>query len=548
VPLSQQLPNWLLSDWIVVLISALVILFATAIVCAFFGAVLAVTSTSSFGTVASGALRGIYLTFACFGVKTAAGSAVGDNTVLIFGSSFLLMPGVLIPMAATWIVLRSFALPRVRDGLDISIAFVVKLALVCGVFLSIAAALMSVGHVSSISDSEASLTSDLVAKVAAGSAFLYAFLIVGIVALALMMRASRIVITGRARDYLDPIGQAAKTAGLAYLVLAVGAGALATLGAVIVADSGAQRLTIIASAPLILVNVGISAVSVAMGGSVRFATVNFLSGGSFGFDTSAGATGHVSLMKFGFPPASDAGSAPIFWFVLLLVPLVVLGWFALRELDRARPATEQGVLGIGLRAGIGFALIAWLGGLLGRIEVAGFGLRAGDGNGDGVAGVLVWKPSVGAALGLGLVWGLVGAVGAALWWGSARGVRWTFLQQVGGSSQPSTPPPPASSVPAPSPAAPVAPTMVAPPSPPPPPAAAPTVASAPPQPAPAAPTPPATGANWWSDTATVPSTPPPEPTQPVRAAATPTPAFCTNCGQGLDPNNAFCISCGAPAG
>jgi hypothetical protein len=572
---AQQIPQWLLSDWIIVVVCAVGILVVSAVLGAVFGAVLGLTTTSSASHIVGAALRGVYLTFTFFGVKTAVGSA-SDKQVLLFGTSFLPLPGVLVPVGATWFALR-FALSRVRPDRANAIAFAVKLALVTGILLSIAAALMTVGHASSLS-TDTDLSTDLVAKVSAGSAFLYAFLVVALVAFAMVARSGRIQITGRAREVATSTFRALAIAGRAFALLTVAGGLLATVFAVIVADSGAERLTIIVATPLIIVNVGIAVVTIALGGSVRFTSANFLAGNGL----NSGLSGHVSLMHFGFPAAHDAGSAPIFWFVLVLAPLVAVGWSVMRQLDKVRPSTEQAVLGVGLQAAIGFAAIAWVASIFGRVELVGLGIRH-PGNPDGVAGSLLLRPSAGAAIGLGLVWGLIGGLGAALWWGSTHGFKWSFLEGSAakmGSGAPTDPvahPTPA--VNSATPAIPISdpsafsPGVSNPPSDPWASAPTPPVSPPPPAPEPSGPAPvsrttapapgSAQGSEWWVaddaptkpvDRATQPATqlaaqPATQPaTQPAAQPATqPETRFCTNCGTGLDPGSAFCTSCGARA-
>ena len=224
-----------------------------------------------------------------------------------------------------------------------------------------------------------------------------------------------------------------------------------------------------------------------MGGSVAYQSASSAGGYS---------TGHVSLFHAGFPPGPDAGSAFVPFFVLLFAAPLLVGWLVIRRLNHERPLEQRRVLGIGLEAAIGFAVVSFVAAWLGRVLFSGAAARHAATRADGFALAVQLHPSLLAAIGLGLVWGLIGGLGAAFWWGTKHGVRWSIGAPATAGTGPASTPPvsPRVAPPPPPPAStpPVSP-RVAPPPPPPPPASTPPVSprvAPPPPPPPPASTPP----------------------------------------------------------
>ena len=126
---------------------------------------------------------------------------------------------------------------------------------------------------------------------------------------------------------------------------------------------------------------------------------------------------------------------------MALVP-VTLAAAVWRRLERERPPDEQGALAVGAATGIGFALSAWLAALVGRVVVLA-AVSRGSGVGGaasrivpvplrGTVGTLVaLRPNPAAILGLGLLWGVGGGLGAAFVWASGHDAEW----RIGGTGQ-----------------------------------------------------------------------------------------------------------------
>jgi hypothetical protein len=487
---AVDLPAWLLSDWVLVGVTLLAVVAAVTAVGVVFGALFALVTTSSVSAIPRGALSGVYVGYSLWGVKSAVGS--GDDTLIVFGSAFLPIPGVAVPIAAVAWASR-FAARRIAADAANSIAFVVKLSLVLGIVYSIAAALLSSGSDEILAGEGEGLSStDFAADVSAGNAFLYPLLIAGVVSLVVMWRHRGFRLGGGFGRVLRALWDGARLALPAYGGAVVVLGAVGTVVAVAIADTGAERLALIVSAPLILVNTGVALATGAMGASVAFERASF-----------EAPSGYVSLFHFGLPAGPDAGAAPPYLFVVLAVAPIAVGWSVVRALDASRPRDEQQTLGVALEATLAFAVVAWLGALAGRVNVGGFSVRDVFTDADGIGGVLVLRPSAGAALGLGFAWALLGAFAAAFWWGSAHGIAWSF-----GKSSPATPAgtaPPVTSAPG---------------------------SAAAPSPAPPTPTP-------------LPA-PPPSPASPGAATGRAAARFCLQCGTEFVGDARFCSGCGSP--
>jgi hypothetical protein len=205
--------------------------------------------------------------------------------------------------------------------------------------------------------------------------------------------------------------------------------ALAAVGlcfALVVADDGASRIGVVFGFPVVGLSFGAALVDGAMGAAL------------------GGLSGHTSLFHFGLPAGPGSGAAPAWLFAALALAPAAVGATVWRRLDRQRPADEQGALSVGALTGVGFAAAAWLTALVGRIVLlasvadrAGgwFGYAPGNGArfdpGAPVAHLVVARPDPAAVLGLALLWGLAGGLGAAFLWASRHNARW----QISGSGE-----------------------------------------------------------------------------------------------------------------
>jgi hypothetical protein len=168
-----------------------------------------------------------------------------------------------------------------------------------------------------------------------------------------------------------------------------------------------------------------------------------------------GVSGHTSLFHYGLPAGPDAGAAPGWLFVALVLAPAAVAAAVWRRLERDRPADEQGALAVGAATAVGFAATAWLAALIGRIVLLAAVTVPRDGLGSALqftplpaqagrvsVGTLVaLRPNPAAVLGLGLLWGLAGGLGAAFLWASRHNARW----QISGAAPaagPAPPPPP----------------------------------------------------------------------------------------------------------
>lgn len=198
----------------------------------------------------------------------------------------------------------------------------------------------------------------------------------------------------------------------AFALLVAAMAAVALVASLIAADSMAERLVVLLAIPFLVVNVGIAGATLAMGGSVAV--------GEGAAEDSAFVKGvitdHVSFPHWGFPPVEDAGSAPPYLLVLLVLAPVAVGWMAYRWLERRPAKSEQDLWSVGFLVALGFALASFVGALFGRILLAAFTDDLDRG------GVLFIRPSIAAALGLGLLWGIVGGLGGAVLWARRHGM------------------------------------------------------------------------------------------------------------------------------
>ena len=376
-------------DWPLVGLATVLVVAGVTAVSALYGVVLALTASGRASTVGPGAGLGSFLSFSWLGAAVRA-STTGTNRVLAFETRFLPLAGALVPATVTWLVLR-YCRPRLRRP-DAVVAFVAKVGVAVALLVVVLARLTSTG------DSDQGLA----ARVDAGPAGLFALLVVGLTGAAFLLRAGAVPAGSRPLPALAP----AVLAGVrAWALAVVFMTSLTLTAAVVAADSASERALLLLATPLVGLNLGVQAVSVAMGASVRLTAVGPAEVGGI----PPGGAGHLSLLHFGFPPEGGAGAAPTAVFLLLALAPALVAWSLFRELRRRPPAEEQDAIAAAFACAAGFAAAALAGAVASAIWLTAI---ASDLARPG--GMLVARPSVVGTLGLAMVWGLLGALGAAL--------------------------------------------------------------------------------------------------------------------------------------
>jgi hypothetical protein len=483
-----RLPGWAGADWALVglgVARSLLLLFGAS---ALFGLVAAVAVAGNVAAAPCGAAVGSHLAFAAFGARVAAGCGGDHGAALALG--FLPLPWALTGGLATEAALR-FGWRRLPDDRVRRMAYAGKLALAGGVTLGIIAGLVSRGDPNPQGSTFGS-------SVNGGEVWFYTTVLTSFWAwIGLRRRGVRLLPAaadgaGRFGGFRGTGGHGAagglggagglgrfrRPAAEGAATFAALACALAAVGlcfALVVADDGASRIGVVFGFPVVGLSFGAALVDGAMGVAL------------------GGVSGHTSLFHFGLPAGPGSGAAPAWLFAALALAPAAVGATVWRRLDRQRPADEQGALSAGALTGVGFAAAAWLTALVGRIVLlasvadrAGgwFGYAPGNGArfdpGAPVAHLVVARPDPAAVLGLALLWGLAGGLGAAFLWASRHNARWQISGsgEVPGASAAAGPAPAATSPPASGPA---------------PPAASPPAAG----PAPPATSPPAAGPTAW---------------------------------------------------
>lgn len=413
-----NVPGWLVSDWPVVGICVLVIAVVTAAVSATYGAVLGLAASGADGA-GSGAITGAFLAFSAFGAASGAFRATED--VLIgFGTSFLPLPWVLVPVGAAWAAYR-FGYPRVAPTRPFRVSFVGKVAVLFGLLAGILANVLSFDE-----GGEEDASGNLFSEVSSGSVAFYAVVVLALTGVVFLLRRGDLAV---ARDRLR--GYATRSSlllegGKAFLGLAAAMAVVALVAGLLAADTMSERLLLLLAVPFLVVNLGIAGAVLAMGGSVGLGDT---AEGDLGTSIAGNVYDHVSLFHWGFPPGNDAGTATPLLLVLLASAPLAVGWIAYRQLERRGARSEQDVWAVGFLVGLGFALVAFLAAFFGRILAGAFASdleRSGD---------LFIRPSIAAALGLGLLWGVVGGLGAGYVWARRHdmAVRLTSGAPAGGA-------------------------------------------------------------------------------------------------------------------
>ena len=419
-------PGWVTGDWPLVGLGAVVLLGMLFGLAALFGMAAAVAVSRSGQAAACGAGVGAHLAFAAFGARVAV--RCGSEHGAVLGLSFLPLWWALAAGVATEAAVR-FAWPRLVDDRRRRIAYVAKLALATGVVLGVIAGLVNGGGGGS----------DFVSSLNGGEVWFYASVVTWFWGrLALRRRALRVLPPLPAR--LAPFARSLRVAGDGALVFGVMATGLAVFGlafALVVADGGRARTGLLLGFPVVGLSLGVAVADAAMGAAL------------------AGIRGYTSLFHFGLPARPDSGAAPAWLMVALLIAPALVAAGVWRRLERDRPADEQGALTVGALMAAGFAGAAWLAALIGRVAVVAYVGRPqnplslpqivghlGAGRLGLVGAIVVIGPKPVSVLGLSLLWGLAGGLGAALVWAALHGVRWTPGQEAGEAEPPLAEPPP----------------------------------------------------------------------------------------------------------
>jgi hypothetical protein len=415
-------PDWLTSDWPLVGLGVALMAAVLFAVSALLGLVAAVAVAGSIEAAPCGAAVGSHLAFAAFGARTFAGCGSEHGAALAIG--FLPLPwalmGGLVVEAA-----RRFAWRRLPDDRGRRVAYAGKLAVSFGVALGIIAGLVARGDPTRRGSSFAS-------SLNGGEVWFYTSVLTWFWAWLALRRQGLQVLpapSGRGRANAGDgagavgaaggLGSAGGLGGIKRLwcragegaavfgVLAAGLAVVGLLFTLVVVDSGASRIGVLLGFPVVGLSFGAALADAAMGAAL------------------GALSGHTSLTHFGLPARPGAGAAPVWVFAAVgLAPSAVAAtvW---RRLERERPAEEQGALAVGAATGLGFAVAAWAAALLGRIVVlASVGRTDVLASEKPIGAFVAARPNPAAVLGLGLLWGLAGGLGAAFLWASRHNARW----------------------------------------------------------------------------------------------------------------------------
>lgn len=425
-PAVRQVPAWLLSEWPLVGVSAVITILALAIVSALYGAITAVVTSGRVDAFVSGLRVGVYLGFAAFGTAVAVVSSAGDYSGMI-ATSFLPLPWLGVAVAAIWLSFR-FAVPQVRSGRPALIAFVVKYALVLATALTVLGALMSVGDAG---------VDDFTARVRTSSLFFFVLWWALLTGFAILWRRRLVRPAWLERVTSSVAWRTAAEGTLPFVVLGGVLLAVGFVAALIVTDGTTGRLGLVMALPFAGINFAFQAALVALGASVGW-TDNWSDAGAFA--TPGDSVTHLSLFNWAFPPSGDASSAPVYLIPVLLAAPILVAIVVYRALSKRPPSGEQAVFSRAFLVAGGFALAAFLGAIFGRVVVFALSLNNDDFD-KGAATLLALQPSIGGAMLMGVLWGLLGSLAGGLIWGLQRGMSFGLTRQPAPAAA-SVPPPP----------------------------------------------------------------------------------------------------------
>jgi hypothetical protein len=418
-----RLPGWATTDWPLVGLGVALMLVLLFGVSAVVGLVAAAAVAGDLEAAPCGAAVGAHLAFTAFGARMFAGCGAEHGSALAL--AFLPLPWAVVGGFAVEAA-RRFAWRRLPDVRTRRVAYAAKLALAFGVALGLIAGLVARGD-------PVRRGSGFASSLNGGEVWFYSSVLTWVWAwLSLRRQGLRVFparVAGRGGADGDPgrpgpverFGRRAAEGAGAFAALAAGLAVLGLVFALVVVDSGHERIGVLFGFPVVGFSVGAALADAAMGAAL------------------GGLATHTSLLHFGLPAGRTAAAAPWLFPALLLAPGLVAAtvW---RRLERERPGEEQAALAIGAATGVGFALAAWLAALVGRIVLlATVTFRGGwfgyspqvpavelpPFNTTGTIGsFLALRPNPAAVLSLALLWGLAGGLGAAFGWASRHNARW----------------------------------------------------------------------------------------------------------------------------
>ncbi|MCA1845262.1 MAG: hypothetical protein LC792_19130 [Actinobacteria bacterium] len=465
-------PGWLTSDWPLVGLGVAVMLALLFAVAALYGMIAGVATSGNLSAAPYGAALGSHLAFAAFGARTAVSFGTRNGSALAL--QFLPLPWAVAGGLAMRAALR-FARPRLPDQRRRRVGYIVKLAVAGGVALGVLAGLL---------DQRSQAGSGYRSELNGGEVWFYATVLLLLWGGLWLHREGHRLVPAPPAD-VRPLAQPASEGAMAFVAMAVAFAFVGLVFGLIVVDRNGAQVGLLFGVPVLGLSFGAAMADFAMGAALGL-------GSLFGQPV-----GHVSLAHFGLPPAADAGTAPVWLFVVLLVAPAAVAAIVWRRLERQRPTQEQDALGVGAATAAGFAAAAWLFALVGRIALLAAIAPPGSqgqsanalsllrGRGAGIGTLVAAQPNPVSVAFLAFLWGLAGGLGAAFLWASRHNARWQVTTADG------TAPPPASSPPASSPPA-----------------------APPPGDAPTSPAPPTSGESAW---------PLPEPEAAPTAVASPLP-------------------------
>lgn len=417
-----HLPGWLTSDWPLAGLGVAVMLALLFAVSALFGAVAGVAASGKLEAAPYGAALGSHLAFAALGARTAVSFGTKNGSALAL--QFLPLTWAVVGGLAMGAALR-FARPRLPDERRRRIIYAVKLSVAGGVALGIIAGLL---------DQRSQAGSGYRSELNGGEVWFYATVLLLLWGWFWLHRQGYRVGPALPAEY-RPLAQQVSHGAVAFVVVAAAFAFVGLVFALVVVDRNGAQVGLLFGVPVVGLSFGAAMADFAMGVALGL-------GSLFGQPV-----GHLSLVHFGLPPAPDAGAAPAWLFVVLLVAPAAVAVVVWRHLERLRPTQEQDALAVGAATAAGFAGAAWLLALVGRISLLAAiapSNPSGDnsallllrGRGPGIGTLVSAQPNPISVLFLALVWGLAGGLGAAFLWASRHNARWQVGQEADAGGDP----------------------------------------------------------------------------------------------------------------
>ena len=396
------LPDWVRRDWPLTFLCSSFLIFLIALAGSVYGLGLGVASNGFRPSGFVGAVGGVFLGLAGLGADTEVFAQAGGGGVGFVSQA--MSPTVLLGIGLIALALLRFARPRVAPSWTHQAAFVAKFAVVTSILLAIIGSFASIGDLDDFGDGF-----EVHSKIGSGESawwILFLLLAVGGVTLLGWRRTN-----GFSPLVPETVTRAVSSGAIAAAAVVLVLGLAATVGGVIAqANSGRERIVAGIASPLVVANLGSAGHSVALGSSDGITD-----------DPENHVSTHLSLFNWGFPPEHDDDGAPPWTLPLLvLAPLgaAIAAWQVFRR--SARTTAEQ-LLGTGGLVIGGYAAASWLLALWAPFAVGGYSSSGGDGGFLGSGGIAY--PSVGATLGLSLLWSLLGVGVAALLWATSHGIE-----------------------------------------------------------------------------------------------------------------------------